>query len=164
MTRMMTPTTRRLAAIATTCAALLAGSPLHAHEVQHEIRAVEATSVRLAYSDGEPFAYENYEIYADDNPTPIQTGRTDATGHAVFTPIGAEHFRLRAFSADGHGVELTLPGRGASATGANDVSAKGSLSVGAGLSRNTRLLIGLAVIAVLFIVAQLFVRRRRPNA
>lgn len=82
-----------------------------AHAVRHEVRVGEAVVVVLHYTDGEPFAFERYELFRGQAAEPVQSGRTDAQGRLVLLP-GAEGaaggWRLRAFSADGHGIETAL--------------------------------------------------------
>lgn len=77
-----------------------------AHEVHHRVDTTAAVAVRLTYADGQPFAYEAFEATAEGAATPAQVGRTDAQGRAVFIPGDATRWRLRAFSADGHGVDI----------------------------------------------------------
>lgn len=125
------------------------GAPVAAHEVQHEISAIQAMTVRLVYADGEPFSYENYELYADGSQRPAQTGRTDAKGRVVFLPDQTTSWRLRAFSADGHGVDLKFDAKAGDAQIA--VTETG---------RHTRLLLGLSIILALFGALQLFLRKK----
>lgn len=77
-----------------------------AHEVNHAVAAVDAVSVTLAYADGSPFAYEKYELYAQGKEVPVQVGNTDARGRVVFMADAAGQWRLKAWSADGHGVDF----------------------------------------------------------
>lgn len=122
-----------------------------AHEVQHEIAAGNAVVVRLVYADGEPFAYEQYEVFAKGREQPVQTGRTDYKGRVLFASDDTASWRLRAFSADGHGVDLRF-----------DARAGGAVAPAAAESgRASRLLFGLAVILAGFSALTLFLRRRR---
>lgn len=92
-----------------------------AHAVRHEVRMGEAVVVALHYTDGEPFAFERYELFRGMGATPVQSGRTDAQGQLVVQPgrdgsalaaaaqaPGSGPWRLRAFSADGHGIDTVL--------------------------------------------------------
>jgi nickel transport protein len=122
------------------------------HEVQHEIVQGNAVMVRLVYADGEPFAYEQYELFAKGRAQPVQTGRSDSRGRVVFAPDDTTSWRLRTFSADGHGADFTF-----------EAKADGTAApVAAPPSRSTRLLFGLSAILVLFAALQLFWRRRKP--
>ncbi|MGC3987675.1 MAG: ABC transporter permease [Pseudorhodoferax sp.] len=95
-------------------ALLLAGAgtgAAWAHAVRHEVSVGEAVVVLLRYTDGEPFAFERYELFRGQGQEPVQTGRTDGAGRLVLLPGAggaAEGWRLRAYSADGHGIETAL--------------------------------------------------------
>jgi len=143
------------------CAAALAAvafmlaAPARAHEVVNEIQRRQAVSVTLAYSDGEPFSYETYELYAGHGKTPVQTGRTDSHGRVVFLPGPEDTMRLRAFSADGHGVDLRFQ-----VPAASPEAAAGEAATAAAPGRPAKLLAGLAAILVLFAGWQLFIRKK----
>ncbi|WP_306395684.1 ABC transporter permease [Telluria beijingensis] len=126
-----------------------------AHEVQHEIAPGAAVVVRLVYADGEPFAYEQYELFAKGREQPVQTGRTDYKGRVLFASDDTTSWRLRSFSADGHGVDLNFDARA-------DAAAAPTAPVAADPGRAMRLLSGLAVILVTFAALALLLRRRRP--
>lgn len=79
-----------------------------AHEVHHAVETTAAVAVRLTYADGEPFAYEAFEATPEGGARPAQVGRTDAQGRAVFVPGTATRWRIKAFSADGHGVDVRI--------------------------------------------------------
>ena len=142
---------RRAAAVAAVLYALIA--PVAAHEVQHDLAQAQAQVLRLVFADGEPFSYESYELYADGGERPVQIGRTDARGRVVFLADESKSWRLRAFSADGHGVDLRFE---AATVGA-------PLTVGGEpqSNRGTRWLLGLSVILGLFGALQLFFRKKK---
>lgn len=125
------------------------------HEVLHEIAPGAAVVVRLAYADGEPFAYEQYELFAQGHTQPVQTGRTDHKGRVLFASDDTSAWRLRSFSADGHGVDLRFEARA-------DAAAAPAAPVSAESGRAMRLLSGLAVILLAFVALALLLRRRRP--
>lgn len=79
-----------------------------AHEVHHAVETTAAVAVTLTYADGQPFAYEAYEATPEGGERPAQVGRTDAQGRAVFVPGETMRWRIKAFSADGHGVDLRI--------------------------------------------------------
>jgi nickel transport protein len=85
---------------------LLPGAPAFAHEVHHAVESVGAVAVRLNYADGKPFVFEAFEAYPDDKDVPTQVGRTDNQGRAVFVPGTVRHWRVKAFTTDGHGIDL----------------------------------------------------------
>lgn len=135
---------------------LLAGVmyPAWAHEVHHTVEATSAIAVKLTYADGKPFAFEAYEAYPDGAEVPTQVGRTDGQGRALFVPGGIARWRIKAFSADGHGVDqrIDVP-----------VSAPGaSASVGTeqGPNRASLLLFGLSLLLGAFGTYQLWGRRK----
>ncbi|MEN3363311.1 MAG: nickel transport protein [Burkholderiales bacterium] len=140
---------RRSVAVAGMLCALMA--PVAAHEVQHEIAQAKAMVVGLVYADGEPFSYESYELFADGSDRPSQTGRTDARGRVVFLSDETKTWRLRAFSADGHGVDLKF----------DAVAGGAQATVAAESGRYSRLLLGLSFILALFGALQLFLRKKK---
>lgn len=142
-------------AVALAAMAFIFAAPSRAHEVVNEIQRQQAVTVTLEYSDGEPFSYETYELYAGHGKTPVQTGRTDAHGRVVFLPGREDAMRLRAFSADGHGVDLRFQ-----VPAASPEAAAGDEAAAAALGRPAKLLAGLAAILVLFAGWQLFVRKK----
>lgn len=124
-----------------------------AHEVHEEVSRAQATVVRLTYADGEPFSFERYELFADGSTQPTLSGSTDGQGRAVFLPDQVKRWRVRAFSADGHGVDVNF-----------ETSGEAAISVpGPSTDRTSRVLLGVLVILALFCALQLFVRGRRPR-
>ncbi len=125
--------------------------PSFAHEVHHAVGAQSAVSVRLTFADGQPFAFEAFEVYAAGSDKPHAVGRTDAQGRAVFLPPEAGEVRLRAFAADGHGVDLKFnPPRGGAAAAAP-----------AAEDRPAKLMFGAGLLLALFGFIQLLVRRKK---
>lgn len=86
---------------------LLAGTAT-AHEIQVGTVGATATVVTLHYADGQPFAFEAYELYPVGSQTPAQVGRTDAAGRIAFLADGRSKWRLKAWSDDGHGVDQPI--------------------------------------------------------
>lgn len=82
--------------------------PALAHEVHFQASPAQATLIQLRYADGQPFAFEAYELYPGTAELPAQVGRTDAQGRLVFLPEGQTDWRLKAFAADGHGLDQRL--------------------------------------------------------
>lgn len=135
------------------CLVLAAMPPAFAHEVHHAVEAANAVSVRLTFADGQPFAFEAFEVFAAGSDKPVAVGRTDAQGRAVFLPPEAGEVRLRAFAADGHGVDVRLvPPHGGAAVPAP-----------AAEERPARLMFGAGLLLALFGLIQLFVRRRKAS-
>lgn len=90
--------------------ALVSVSGLQAHGV-HAVVEPGATSVvvLIQFSDGSPFAYEQYEIFGPGDSVPFMNGRSDARGRIPFSPDRSGNWKVRYFSQDGHGGELIIP-------------------------------------------------------
>ncbi len=82
--------------------------PVPAHHVHHEVTRGEAVVVSLAYGNGSPLAFDRYDIFAGDGETPYQSGKTDGEGRIVFLPDHGGVWRVKVFSADGHGADFTF--------------------------------------------------------
>lgn len=135
------------------CLMLAALPPAFAHEVHHAVEAQNAVSVRLTFADGQPFAFEAFEVYAAGSDKPHAVGRTDAQGCAVFLSPPSGEVRLRAFAADGHGVDLKFdPPRGGA-----------SAAAPAAEDRPAKLMFGAGLLLALFGIFQLFVRRKKTQ-
>jgi nickel transport protein len=87
---------------------VLAFSPARAHEIDHAVTHGKAVIVTMTYADHTPFSFESYEIFHEKEKVPFQVGRTDGLGRIVFIPDRNGSWRVRAFSEDGHGAELTV--------------------------------------------------------
>lgn len=131
-----------------------------AHEV-HEVveQSAHQVVVNLTYADGEPFASEYFEVQADGAAKPLMTGRTDEQGRIVFQPDGAKQWRVRSFSADGHGMDITIDAQ-APVAGQGVAAALARPAVQP-LDRLLRLLLGLAVLAICFFGLWRYLRHRR---
>lgn len=136
---------------------LLAGLlawPAAAHDLRHTVESQRAVVVRLFYADNTPFTFEGYEIYRDGDKLPYQVGRTDGQGRAAFLPDQPGHWRFKAISQDGHGLDVRLE------TGADAVV---QASAPPPIERYGRILAGVALILGLFGIVKLFLRRKeRP--
>ncbi|MDD5058269.1 MAG: ABC transporter permease [Sideroxydans sp.] len=122
-----------------------------AHEIKVEISKQDAAVVRLSYADGNPFTFEAYEIYQPGKDIPEQVGRTNAQGQIVFLPGAQTEWRIKAYSADGHGIDQPLH------------VAPGGSAVSAGRSEMPRPLLlfaGLGIVFGIFGLIQLFFRRK----
>lgn len=134
-------------------AALAFVPPLAAHEVHLEQSTATAAVVRLNYADGQPFAYEAYELYLPGQSAPHQVGRTTAAGEVIFLPAGHPEWRLKAFTGDGHGLDRPLR--------VSVVPGASTESVASSLPRWTLLLAGAGVIFGIFGFLQLFLRKKK---
>lgn len=122
-----------------------------AHELQHSVESAGAVVLHLNYADGKPFSFEAYELYADGERIPAQVGRTDAQGRVVFLPGAAKQWRARAFSADGHGVDLRFDAPAVAGQGAIPATQANRLSL---------VLFGVSLLLGGFGLYQLFLRRK----
>lgn len=146
-----------------TLAALLLALPAPAHEVRHTVAAAaDAVTVRLVYADGQPFAFEAYEATPEGADKPAHVGRTDAQGNALFLAGTVRHWRLKAWSADGHGADLRIeaPAGSAGAAPAAASSAPVTAPADHGPNRASLALFGLSLIVGGFGLFQL--TRRKP--
>ena len=134
--------------------ALAAALPAAAHEILHEEATGEATVVRFFYAGGVPFSYESYEVFRAGETIPYQTGFTDAEGRVVFLPDREAEWRIRVFSEDGHGAELTITAGGGAAPRADRPP----------VDRYARLLAGLGFLFGVFGLISLFYRRRSARS
>lgn len=135
-------------------AALFAGA-VSAHEVKLEQSSQSATVLRLSYADGQPLAFEAYELYLPGKETPEQVGRTNAQGQIVFLPGASAEWRVKAFSSDGHGIDQKL--RLSTMPSAVQISPAAE----SGLSRGSLLLVGLGIIFGLFGLLQLSMKKKQ---
>lgn len=125
--------------------------PADAHEVRHHFSQQKASVVCLTYGDGSAFSYEQYELFFNDEEVPRQVGRTDAEGRITFLPHREGRWRMKAFSEDGHGVDLTIE------TGPSGTLAAAPATA---VSHSRKLVTGISVIFGIFGLISLFLRRR----
>ena len=131
---------------------VLLGSVAWSNEVQLEASPQGASVVRLTYADGQPFAFEAYELYVPGKDLPEQVGRTDTRGQLVFLPGAQMEWRLKAYSADGHGVDRVFTVMAGATAGGTPAMAE--------LSRPLLLASGLGFVFGLFGILQLFLRKK----
>jgi nickel transport protein len=124
--------------------------PAAAHDLQHMAAPAQALVIQMHYADGSPFAFEAYEVYRDGEKVPQQVGRTDKTGRIAFLPDGPATWRVKAFSEDGHGLDIRVE----SGAGGTVEAADRPL-----FDRFARIFVGVAVILGLFGILALFYRR-----
>lgn len=133
-------------------AVLLCAGAASAHEVQVATAGATATVLTLRYADGQPFAFEAYELYRGDSQTPAQVGRSDAAGRIAFFADGHGEWRLKAWSDDGHGVDRAVS------------AISGDLAVSVPAAETPRAILwlgGLGTIFGLFGLLQLYLGRKR---
>jgi nickel transport protein len=126
-------------------------NPAAAHDLQHTAVSAQALVIQMHYADGSPFAFESYEVYRDGDKVPQQVGRTDKAGRIAFLPDGPATWRVKAFSEDGHGIDMRVESGASGTVEAADRPL---------FDRFTRIAVGVAVILGLFGILALFHRRR----
>ena len=99
---------RLLAVFCVQCPALV-----QAHGLQLEVGREAAAVITVQFADGKPLAGQAYELSLPESGHRQQTGRSDAQGRIVFLPGNQTEWRLKVWTADGHGVDrrLTLPAK-----------------------------------------------------
>ncbi len=122
------------------------------HEIKLEAMPQTAQVVRLTYADGQPFAFAAYELYLPGQAVPEQVGRTNSRGQVVFVPAAQTEWRLKAYSADGHGMDqiITVTAR----------SSEGETPNSNAIPRLWWLISGLSMVFGLFGLGQLFLRKK----
>lgn len=122
-----------------------------AHELRHSVGEGRAAFVSVLHPDGRAFAGEGYEVFRGEETSPFQVGRTDVHGRLAFLPDRAGAWRVRIFSEDGHGLEISL---------STDAEAAVDEAEAPSLPPHLRILVGMSVLFGLFGVAQLYWRAR----
>lgn len=133
--------------------ALFAAVSAQAHEIRLEVSGAQATVVTLHYADGQPFAFEAYELYPAGSETPGQVGRTDGKGRIALLADTAGEWRLKAWSDDGHGVDRKITALGSNPAAATPPAAE--------TPRTALWLGGLGTIFGLFGLVQLYLGRKK---
>lgn len=82
-----------------------------AHDIEHTVVIEQAVVVHLYEDNHEPFAGEHVEVFGPGDTEPFLVERTDGEGRIAFFPDREGEWRLKAYSEDGHGVDLTIDTR-----------------------------------------------------
>lgn len=88
-------------------AALLAARA-DAHGIHHKVTHGDTIVVELTHAGGAPFAGARYQVFRPGESGVFQSGVTDPRGRIAFVPDHEGGWRVRAFSEDGHGVDLVV--------------------------------------------------------
>jgi nickel transport protein len=141
---------------AVTLALSCAPGGVRAHGLSHTVSQGDAVVISLAYANGEEFSNQSYEIFRPGEERPFEVGRTDELGRVVFIPDRDGEWRVRAFSEDGHGLDIKV-----SATdGGPDVNFGGMPQ-----HRSARIILGVSIIFAAFgFISLLYGRRRRRRS
>lgn len=126
--------------------------PASGHGLRYKVTRDEAVIVKVTYANKKAFSLQKYEIFRPDEAIPCLTGRTDTEGRIMFIPDSSGTWRIKAYSEDGHGLNISLGTDGREVFFPPEESS----------SRNyTGLLLGLVIILGLFNLYALFLRRKR---
>jgi nickel transport protein len=137
-----------------------------AHGLRYTVTDEKSVVIELSYASGKAFSNEAYEIYRAGGGNPYQTGRTDPSGRIVFIPDSSGTWRIKAFSEDGHGLDITietnLPAEQADTGEVLPDTLDGRLpSKKAPVGSGTRIFMALALIFGVFGAVSLFIRKRK---
>lgn len=120
----------------------------------------ETVQAEFYYSGGEPMAYAEILVFGpDDDAVEFQNGRTDRMGRFAFLPDRPGEWRMIVKDGRGHAVRATVavsdeqPGETPAGTQAPERSAPGVREI----------LLGLSLIANLFLGLRVFRARAKPN-
>ena len=82
--------------------ALFSGPAAQAHSIHYDVQQ-KAMGVRIYYSEKDPAAYSQYELYGPGDKEPHQTGRTDKNGYLGFVPDRPGTWKLQVWGESSHG-------------------------------------------------------------
>lgn len=156
--------TRRLPAVLIAVLAVAPGAT-HAHEVLHELRPGGALALKAYFPDGEVLAYSAYEIWSPVDPKiPYQKGRTDRLGWLSFVPDVPGRWRVKVIEEGGHGLDLEIDTTTLASAGAKSSSSNGAAGSVHSAAFVLRPILGVAIIAALFLALIALYRRRRTQS
>jgi ABC-type Co2+ transport system permease subunit len=85
-----------------TILAVFFGSAARAHSIHYDVQQ-KAMGVRIYYSENDPAADSQYELYGPGDKQPYQTGRTDKNGYIGFVPDRPGTWKLQVWGESSHG-------------------------------------------------------------
>jgi nickel transport protein len=132
------------------------------HGLHHSVTRSDALVVTVTYAHGGPFSFKDYEVFRPGETVPFQVGQTDSLGRLSFLPDREGDWRVRAFSRDGHGLDVVIPSAAAppptppaatppTHTHTSDAAPPGPL---------IRIAMGVSILFGVFGVVTLFYRKR----
>jgi nickel transport protein len=74
----------------------------NAHSIHYDVQQ-KGMAVRVYYSDKDPAAYSQYELYGPGDKEPHQTGRSDNNGYIGFVPDRPGTWKLQIWGESSHG-------------------------------------------------------------
>lgn len=83
----------------------------HSHALLHELNTTgQAITVHFFYEGGrEKPWFEQYQVFAPDEPLSFQEGRINELGEVSFRPHQAGDWRIEVVTSDGHARSVQLP-------------------------------------------------------
>jgi nickel transport protein len=78
------------------------GPAAYAHSIHYDVQQ-KGMAVRVYYSEKDPAAYSQYELYGPGDKEPHQTGRSDNNGYIGFVPDRPGTWKLRVWGESSHG-------------------------------------------------------------
>jgi nickel transport protein len=133
---------------------LLTPTTVLGHGLRYHMSRGDSITVVVTYHDDTPFAGRKYEIFRPGETEPCFSGRTGRGGQIVFRPDSSGSWRIRSFSEDGHGLDISFEAEGLD----SPVS-----PVASGSRRTTHLLLGVAIILGLFNLYLYILKRRQSR-
>ncbi len=73
-----------------------------AHSINYLVEQ-KGMAIRAYYSENDPAAYSQYELYGPGDKEPHQTGRTDKNGYVAFLPDRPGIWKLQVWGESTHG-------------------------------------------------------------
>jgi nickel transport protein len=73
-----------------------------AHSINYLVEQ-KGMAIRAYYSENDPAAYSQYELYGPGDKEPHQTGRTDKNGYVAFVPDRPGIWKLQVWGESSHG-------------------------------------------------------------
>ncbi len=81
---------------------MVAAAAIHAHSVNYSVGR-QGIAIRVYYSENDPAAYSQYELYGPGDREPHQIGRMDKNGFCAFVPDRPGRWKLQVWGESTHG-------------------------------------------------------------
>jgi len=121
-----------------------------AHSVHHEIEGGRFTLVTFTHHSGAPFAGASYDLYGPTDSVVVESGTTNGKGQIVIHTDRAGMWRVKVFSTDGHGADITF-----------NVDTAGKPERATIRPRTANAVLGIGIILSVYGTAAMLYRRRR---
>ena len=128
-----------------------------AHSINYHIEQ-KGMAVRAYYSENDPAAYSQYELFGPGDKEPHQIGRTDKNGYVAFVPDRTGIWKLQVWGESSHGYHGVT-------TEINVDKDLGLASFSKPLvATYTKIITGISLIIGLFGLYALWMSRKRKSA